>query len=73
MRYDKELKANHKKQEYMTKLEAHFKQNQNDADKLEKVITRISEFIDKLKQDGPVKKAVKLNVILNEPLPIAPV
>jgi len=67
MRYDKELKANQKKQEYMTKLEAHFKQNQNDADKLEKVITRISEFIDKLKQDGPAKKVVK------EPLPIAPV
>lgn len=43
----------------MNKLETHFKQNQNDAEKLEKVVARISEFIDKLKQDAPVKKLPK--------------
>jgi hypothetical protein len=56
MRYETELKANSKRQEYMTKLETHFQQNQNDMEKLEKIITRVGEFIDKLKQDAPTKK-----------------
>lgn len=48
-RYDKELKANEKRQEYMLKMENHFKAISTDADKLEKLSTRITEFIDKLK------------------------
>lgn len=48
-RYEKELKANEKRQEYMAKIETHFKAISSDADKLEKLSTRITEFIDKLK------------------------
>jgi len=59
MRYEKELKANEKRMEYMNKIETHFKQNQSDQEKLDKLIIRISEFIDKLKQDAPGKKTPK--------------
>jgi len=55
-RYGQELKANEKRQEYMQKMEDHFKKIKNDKDKLEKLVVRIGEFIDKLKQDAPSKK-----------------
>jgi hypothetical protein len=48
-RYDKELWANVKRQEYMQKIEGHFKLVASDPEKLEKLSIRISEFIDKLK------------------------